>query len=124
MGRTSATKATNQTIAIVQTTVGGEEGPLHHRDVQVDVRDDVEGEHGERADGGCGGGDGEGDARPVGRPPGEADEAVREGGEDADPRGHAHQHLRQVHAPSVRPALGLAVPARVRQTGARLRPSL
>ena len=94
IGRTSATKATNQTIATVHTTVGGEVRPLHDGDVQVDVVDRVEGEHRERARGRRRGGDREGDARAVGRPPGEADEAVRQGREDADPRRHAHQHLR------------------------------
>ena len=75
-----------------------EERPLHHRDVQVDVVDHVQGEDGERAGRCRRGGDREGDARAVSRPSGEADQEVRERGEDADPRGHSHEHFRQVHA--------------------------
>ena len=67
--------------------------PLHDGDVQVDVVDRVQGEHGERARRRRRRRDREGDARAVGRPPAEADEAVRQGREDGDPRRHAHEHL-------------------------------
>ena len=74
--------------------VGGEVRILHHRDVEADVLDGVEGEHRERSRGRRSGGDRERDERLVARPTGEADEAVAESGEDPDPRSHAHQHFR------------------------------